>query len=324
MTREKVNFRVLLHGLVYFCRKFPAILAKPGWEFRHYDPNRASELLPAAAYLQRCDLAYSWGGRLTMGKFLSVAKLLQKKHLIMFWCGSDTLLAQQDYAKGRVDPWVAKQIHWAGSPWLADEVRAMGLRCEYVPSTWVDVPATVPAMPAKFSVLAHLSSAARVELYGIDHLFEVAKKMPQIEFHVVGILPGETLRAPDNVKVHGRVPSMNPFFHQTSVLWRPVRHDGLSFVALEALAHGRHVLWSYSFKGVTVAKDAVSGYQEIQRLYDLHIQGKLPVNQAGAEYIASHFTPDRIRESILSRWKQIIESQASAPGAQYCGDQSIS
>jgi glycosyltransferase involved in cell wall biosynthesis len=321
MTRERATLRVLLHGLVYFCRKLPGILSSPGWELRHYDPNKFHELLPAAAYLQRCDLAYLWGGRLTMGKFLSVARLLQKKQLIMFWCGSDTVEAYKDYEAGLVDPWIAEKVHWAGSPWLADEVRAMGLQCEYVPATWVDVPAALPPMPAKFSVLAHLSSATRVSLYGIDLLFEVARKLPNVEFRVVGILPGESLRGPANVKIQGRVPSMVPLFSETSVLWRPARHDGLSFIALEALGHGRHVLWSYPFKGATVAKDAVSGYQEIQRMLDLHLQGKLEINRIGADHIASNFTPDRIRENILSRWRQIITSQAGAPEARYCGDQ---
>jgi len=324
MPLKASSLRILLHGLVYFCRKFPALLRSPGWEFRHFDPNRLSALLPAFTYLGRCDLAFCWGGRLTRGKFLSVARLLEKEKLVMFWCGSDTLGAREDYEAGRTDPWIAERTHWAGSPWLAEEVRAMGLRCEYVPLTWVDVPHVLPPMPRKFSVLAHLSSAARLELYGIDHLFAVARRMPTVPFHVVGILPGETLRAPENVTVHGRVPSMTPFFEQTSVLWRPARHDGLSFVALEALGHGRHVLWSYPFAGSRVAKDAESGYVEIQRLEDLHLQGKLEVNRAGSDYIASHFTPAVIRDGILSRWKRMVESEAGAPEARYCGNRPTS
>jgi len=176
-------------------------------------------------------------------------------------------------------------------------------------------------MPKEFSVLAHLPSASQVELYGIDHLFEVARRLPQIKFNVVGILPGESLRAPANVTVHGRVPSMYPFFRQTSVFWRPVRHDGLAFVSLEALAHGRHVLWTYPFPGCLVAPDAISGYQEIQRLYDLHCDGKLGVNQFAAEYIAANFSPPIIREGILARWKKIIQTPSGDTAARYCDDQ---
>lgn len=324
MANQENSFRVLLHGLVYFCRQFPALLSSPGWEFQHFDPNRFSALLPAVAYLRRCDLAHSWGGRLTRGKFLSMARLLGKDKIVQFWCGSDTLLARRDFETGRVDAWVAERVQWAGSPWLAEEMRAMGLQCEYVPSTWVHIPETLPPMPERFAVLAHLSSATRVELYGIDHLFEVARRMPQVQFHVVGILPGETLESPANVKVHGRVPSMVPFFEQTSVLWRPARHDGLSFVALEALGYGRHVLWSYPFPEAIVAKDATAGYEQLQRLHHLHQQGTLQINQTGADYIARHFAPALIREGILSRWKRIIESTVGLPEARYCGDRPTS
>src|SRR6266403_1239163 len=47
------------------------------------------------------------------------------------------------------------------------------------------------------------------------------------------------------------------FYKRASVVWRPVRHDGLSFMVLEALGHGRHVLWTYEFPGC-VKVDGVS------------------------------------------------------------------
>ena len=323
MVKKDSSYRILLHGLVYFCRKFPGFLATPGWEFRHFDPHQLLAHLPATLYLQRCDLAYCWGGRLSLGKFLAMARLLRKRKVIQFWCGSDTLNARKEYEEGRVDPWVAETIHWAGSPWLAEEVRAMGLQCEYVPSTWVEIPESIPPMPEEFSVLAHLPSASKVELYGIDHLFEVARKLPQIKFNVVGILPGERLEAPVNVTVHGRVPSMYPFFRNASVFWRPARHDGLAFVSLEALAHGRHVLWTYPFPGCTVAPDATTGYQEIQRLHDLHCDGRLQVSATSAEYIAANFNPRTIREGILTRWKKVIQSSSGGYAPGYCDEQAV-
>ena len=323
MLKMDCTYQILLHGLVYFCRKFPSFLATPGWEFRHFDPHHVSAHIPAALYLQRCDLAYCWGGRLSLGKFLAMARLLRKKNVVQFWCGSDTLNGRKEYDAGRVDPWVAETIHWAGSPWLAEEVQAMGVQCEYVPSTWVEIPESIPPMPKEFSVLAHLPSASKLELYGIDHLFEAARKLPQVRFHVVGILPGERLQAPANVAVHGRVPSMYPFFRNASVFWRPARHDGLAFVSLEALAHGRHVLWTYPFPGATVAPDATTGYQEIQRLYELHCNGKLQVNQLAAQYIAANFNPRTIREGILTRWMKIIQSPSGGYAPGYCDQQAV-
>lgn len=308
--------RVLIHGLAYFSRQFPDLLQSDGWAIRHFGTEGSANLAAMIGYLHRCELVYTWGGRITSGKFLSAARLLQKKKVVMFWCGSDTLEAWPDFVAGRVDAWVANKVHWAGAPWLAEEVRAMGLPCEYVPSTWVNVPSEIPALPAKFSVLAYLPHADRVDLYGIDHVLEVARKMPEIEFNVVGLQPGQKLTAPPNVIVHGWTADMLPFFRETTVVWRPVRHDGLSFMALEAMGYARHVMWSYPFPGSNLVKDAVSGYAEIQRLADLHATGKLQPNTEASRRIAEQFSPERIRDGILSRWRNIVESTGGEAGAK--------
>jgi hypothetical protein len=308
--------RVLIHGLAYFSRQFPELLKSDGWSIRHFGIEGPVNLAAMTGYLHRCDLAYTWGGRVTMGKFLSMARVLRKKKMVMFWCGSDTLEARPDYDAGRVDSWITNKVHWAGAPWLAEEVRAMGLPCEYVPSTWVRVPKEIPALPTKFSVLAYLPHVDRISLYGIDHVLEVARRMPSIEFNVVGLQPGQRLTAPANVRVHGWTADMTPFYRSSSVVWRPVRHDGLSFMALEALGHARHVLWSYPFPGARVAKDARSGYEEIQRLVDLHQSRNLNPNWEVSAEIAKQFSPESIRQGILSRWKRIVESTGDPAGAE--------
>jgi glycosyltransferase involved in cell wall biosynthesis len=225
----------------------------------------------------------------------------------MFWCGSDVLEARTDFEAGRVDPWITEKIHWAGSPWLAEEVRAMGLNCEYVPSTWVPAIEQIEDLPKKFSVLAYLPDANRVGLYGIDQVLEVARAMPQVDFAIVGLQPGQSLNTPANVTVHGRVSYLTPFYRNATVVWRPARHDGLSFMALEALAHGRHVMWSYPFSGAIHVRDASGGRIELERLYELHQARRLEINRGGAEFISQNFSPETIREGILSRWRKIVE-----------------
>jgi hypothetical protein len=295
-----------------------------GWEIRNYS-SRAAALPAMARYLLACDLAFTWGGRVTLGKFLAAARWLGKQNVVILWCGSDTLEARADFRKGRVEKWIASRTHWAGAPWLAEEVRQMGLPCEYVPVTWVRAVSNVPPLPAKFSVLAYLPDAARVNLYGIDHVLELARQLPDVQFTVVGLQPGQRLPAPDNVSVHGWAPSLVPYYLNATVLWRPVRHDGLSFTALEALGHGRHVLWSYPFGGSIVAPDAAAARVEIERLRDLHESGNLDVNHAGARFVAENFAPEKIREGILGRWQRIIgvaTLPAAEPSAQ-AGERSL-
>jgi hypothetical protein len=304
--------RVLIHGLAYFSQKFPAFLKTGGWEFRTYAPRWSVDLLVMTRHLYSCDLAYTWGGRISMGKFLSMARGIGKKKLVMFWCGSDVLEARAEFDSGKtVEPWIAEKIHWAGSPWLAEEVRAMGLNCEYVPSTWVPVVENPSPLPKQFTVLAYLPDAERVSLYGIDHVLEVARNMPSVQFDIVGLQPGQTLSVPQNVNLHGRVGDLTNFFRNSTVVWRPARHDGLSFMALEALAHARHVIWSYPFTGSFHARDAQTAQFELQRLLDLHETNRLDLNSSGAEYTVQNFAPHKIREGLLNRWNKIIESPAT-------------
>jgi hypothetical protein len=96
-------------------------------------------------------------------------------------------------------------------------------------------------------------------------------------------------------------------------LWRPTRHDGLSFTVLEALAHGRHVIWSYPLTGALLARDAATSRAELERLFDLHETNALDVNSLGAEFVACNFSPDKIRDEFLSRWRTIVESPSPAP-----------
>lgn len=301
--------RILIHGLADFVAKFPSMLETDGWDIRSYDLRRFSQQLAMARYLQRCDLAFSWTGRVTMGKFLSVTRLLGKKKVVLFWCGSDVLFAQKEYQERKgVEPWIAEQVHWAGAPWLAEEVRAMGIDCKYVPITWVKPVTTHTLLPQKFSVLCYTPTTERLQLYGIDQVLEVARALPAVTFNLVGLLPGQKLDAPQNVRLHGWIGDMTRFYHDATVVWRPTRHDGMSFMALEALAHGRHVIWSYPAPGITQSQNADTARLELERLLELHTRRNLELNYAGAEFVAKHFSPGVIREGMLSGWKNIIDS----------------
>jgi hypothetical protein len=315
--KQKDPIRVLIHGLAFFSRQFPAFLKSDGWEFRNYEPRWSAELVAMTHHLHRCDLAYSWGGRITMGKFLSMARRLGKQKLVMFWCGSDVMEARADYEAGKMEPWIAEKVHWAGSPWLAEEVRAMGLECEYVPSTWVPVVEHPSALPEKFSVLAYLPDAERVNLYGIDQVIAIARTMPKVEFTIVGLRPGQTLSVPCNVKLQGREPDMTSYYRNATVIWRPARHDGLSFMALEALAHGRYVIWSYPFTGAHFAREIEPARMELERLMALHHAKRLEINRVGAEHVARTFCPDNIRKNILTRWRAIVEAPELRGAAKY-------
>jgi hypothetical protein len=237
---------------------------------------------------------------------------LGKKKIVILWSGSDVVYARRDFDAGKTSPWVVEKIHWAVSPWVADEVRGMGIPCEHVQASFVPPVENPAPLPEKFSVLMYMPCIAKKELYGWDRMLEVAERLRSIEFDVVGLQSGDTLKAPPNVRVHNHV-NLPQFFARATAVYRPVVHDGLSFMVLEALSHGRHVLYSYPLPGCVHVTNADAACRELQHLQDLHESRTLNLNRAGMEIIQRDYHPQRVQARLLERWKRIILAPTTGP-----------
>lgn len=299
-------YRVVIHGLPHFSRKLESLLQCDGWDVRYHACQTLGDAAALVNDLRRADLAYTWGGRVSLGKFLASARLFGVRNLVMLWSGSDIFFAQEQCAAGKLNPWIAKKTHWAVSPWIADEARALGLACEFVQASFVQPVAEIAPLPQTFSVLSYVPNQEKSALYGWNEIQEVARALPEVKFNVVGVQNGSALEAPPNVHVGGWALDLTPHLRQSSVLWRPVRHDGLSFMVLEALSQGRHVLYSYPFAACMEATTAAAAIAEIKRLFALHQTGMLPINQTGVDRIAAEFAPEIVRGNLLRRWEEII------------------
>jgi hypothetical protein len=311
--------KVHIHGVAHFSRQIPDLLGADGWRITNHELRGSASLTRKVADLAGCDLVFTYGGRVTTGKFLAAARLLGKDKLVMFWAGSDVLYAKEHVARGgTVSPWIAKRIHWASSPWIAEEVRALGISCEYVPFNWAPAVEKPSQLPKAFSVLTYLPDAARTKLYGAGQILEVARAMPGTSFVLVGLREGQLAGVPPNLEVHGWTADLARFYQRAVVLWRPVQHDGMSFMVLASLAHGRHVIYSYPFPGCIQATSAAAARMELERLQELHETGQLQLNEPGMRIVDSEFRAEAIRVRVLRRWKAIIEERAVEAG-EPCG-----
>jgi hypothetical protein len=310
IQRKMVKRQVLVHGLVYFGRVFAEMMNGDGWEFSYFPDSGIGNLAAMARKLKSCDLVYQVGGRITRGKFLHAARSLGKQHIVMHWVGSDTLDAEKSVCEQGVDNWVVQRIHhWAESEWLQKEVEALGARCELMPFPSALVPDRPRPMPAEFRVLVYVPTVTRSELYGLDRVLQVARELPHISFELVGLLDGPIPDPPENLLIHGRAQNLNDFYRRASVVWRPVRHDGISWMVMESLGHGRHVLWSYPFPGCIQVKDEIEAREQITRLHSLHENGLLKLNEEGAQFIArGGYHPQVSRKKIHARLENILES----------------
>jgi hypothetical protein len=308
--RRQATRRVLVHGLVYFGQVFADFMSGNGWDFQYYPDQGLGNLLSMTNALRQCDLVYQIGGRVTTGRFLRAARILGKDRIVMHWVGSDTLDQREVAKTRRLDPWVLKTIHhWADSEWIFREVAALGISCDLVPLPSARVPDRPSPMPREFCVLVYVPSVERAELYGLDMILEVARQMPQVRFELVGLRDGPLSNPPPNMQFHKRIPDLAEFYQRASIVWRANRHDGLSWMVLEALGHGRHVLWTYPFAGCIQATSASEAAGHILRLHQLHQEGRLGINSEGACFIASsEYKPQRFRSKIHSHLENILDS----------------
>ncbi len=171
------------------------------------------------------------------------------------------------------------------------------------------MPAEASPLPEKFSVLVYVPMVERGDLYGLDRILQAARVLPHIPFELVGLYDGTINNPPPNLKIHPRIENLLEFYRRASVVWRPVRHDGLSFMVMEAMGHGRHVLWTYPFRGCLQVTEAEDAIHEIARLHDLHLQNKLDLNRDGVRAISEGgYLPHELRKRIHTRLEQLIEA----------------
>jgi len=134
--------------------------------------------------------------------------------------------------------------------------------------------------------------------------------LPQVQVELVGLRDGPVPNLPGNIRVHNRIPDLTEYYRQASVVWRPTRHDGLSWMVMESLGYGRHVLWTYPFPGCIQAATASEAAAHIRRLFQMHLEHKLGINEEGVRFIGtSEYCPRTFKTKILSRFQKILESQ---------------
>src|SRR5208283_3166303 len=134
---------------------------------------------------------------------------------------------------------------------------------------------------------------------------QVSRNLPHISFELVGLKVGRIQGAPGNLRIYGRVADLSDFYRRATILWRPVRHDGLSFMVREALGHGRHVLYTYPLPGCVQVYGTEDARSELLRLYELHQSRRLKINETRQRLVAQNYGKTHQKQDILSRLERL-------------------
>jgi hypothetical protein len=302
MNVEKPR-RILIIGYPYFVNRIQELAAGSDYQLLTMPKKGLQQWLT----LLRVDLIYLVGGDLRPNRFYNAGILLRKK-LIMHWVGSDILQMKEWLEKGRhFSPVLLKHaFHWAEVDWTARELQELGLKAQVVPLTPASFPTEVKELPAKFVVLIYLPPE-KEQFYGGAQMIQLANQFPEIVFLAVAASPTTSHPDwPENIIPVGWVDNMEELYREITVLIRFTEHDGLSFMVLEALANGRHVVWSYPFEGVKQATNYQQLAKAIQELYQAFHAGNLPLNQLGRSFVADNYQPGAVWQRIHQAMDRIL------------------
>lgn len=227
------------------------------------------------------------------------------KRTVAHWIGSDVMnLRSHVTRQGALPPFLSRQVdaHLADSPALQEELAALGLCSTVIRLLPKLIEAEVQPLPATPAVLSYWGDS-RAAFYGSDVFMSLAKAFPDMSFYVVGATGKNMDDVPENVRFLGNVADMDSVYRKATALFRFVEHDSLSAMVLEALARGRHVLYSHPFPHTA----RISGLQDAGRALEQIRQAPSP-NVEGANYVRRNFSRREEMRKLKAYYDRLLST----------------
>jgi len=308
---------IFLTGLTYFVEQL-GVTIFPACEYRLQTVNLDSihsyprRLLALIHQLLHAKLWYQIGGYTGRGRIFRLAHMLRIP-VVIHWVGTDVLSAIEYSSKSPQFVKVAKNlIHWAGAPWLVDELRSIGIESKFMPLPIPPLSDVLsqdpPPLPPNFTVLSYLPDT-RPGFYGADYIVRLATEFPDVPFLIAGGKGSYIVDKPPNIRFLGWVDNMGDIYAKATVVVRITEHDGYGGTIQEALSFGRYAVWTYPFPEVFQAKDYSSLSSYIQCLLDRHANGLLTINRRGREYMKETMHPTELATGIREGLAEILDMQ---------------
>ncbi len=297
---------VLILGLPYFGRMLAGRLRELGWQAEYLphpgsSPAGWARLAPKVA---RAGILYLISSRIDRGCPQDLMMRFRRKPVVIHWVGSDALEAVRAAARGPLSAaLVQSATHWVDATWLADELVPIGIRADYVALPIPVLESAPPPLPSEFHALMYLLADPHDrEVFDSETTLRLPAAFPGVHFTLIPPSP-ETLPAPlpPNLATPGHVHNMDALYRDTTVMIRLTAHDGMSFMAHEALSRGRYVIWTFPLPGAIQASGFEAVAAALQTLLDRHRAGTLGLNMEGRAATLAAFDPARVLAELDRR-----------------------
>lgn len=243
--------------------------------------------------------------------------------LLFYWTGSDVLRTVKLLSSDRpalrlwslpmVRILLRRSNHCVAAPWLVNELAAIGCKAESFPfptpteSFENSSKSSLKAWPANFTVLSYVPDHNYRNYCG-QEIIRLARRMPQVQFRIMGGEGRWCTNPPENVEFLGWTDALKEY-QRCVVLMRAVRHDALGGTVREALLCGRYVLYTYPHEHAellphpdTCADFEVKSEKRLADFFKRFKEGRLPQNVNGAEWVRDHLSESVLAKELAGRW----------------------
>lgn len=244
-------------------------------------------------------IIYHLGG--CSGLFCLLVRL-KGKRMVSHWIGTDVMRYHGKIGlMKRIGIWVHQHLvnlQLADSEIIQEELRSIGIESEVLRLLPEAIIGQVTPLPGKPVVLSYWDDE-RFGFYGGDIVIGLAKEFPEIKFVIARATGKGLVDIPQNVEFLGMVDNMTELYQNSTCLIRIPEHDGLSAMALEAMANARYVIYNHKLPCTYFAADFNAARKALEEI----LKQQQP-NIEGADYIKKNFSIDY----EAARLKKLMEN----------------
>ena len=293
--------RVLVVGFRRLAQPLAARLTNDAWSCNYSESGGTLASITS-------DIVYQVGGGPIVYPRLLAASRAAGTPVIKHWVGTDVLRTVLPHVRKQ---YLANKVnHWAVTQWLADELRAAGLGIEakVVPLSVLQQTEPKPLPPPPLTIVIY-APASKWAFYRGPLMLAIAEKFPDVRFLVVAH-DGTGVTATPNVSFLGYRSDMAEIYARSHAVLRFVDHDGLSYMVMEAMEAGRHVIWDRPMRGVRLIADVPGIEREIAALDRELRAGVLEQNEEGRAYTRATYLDSLVADQIRQEFEAVSDAGA--------------
>jgi|TARA_R110000737_G_scaffold222262_1_gene237529 hypothetical protein len=293
---------VLINGLSHFGSKLKDDLreADPSGKYiflRTYDSKWAQLLF--ILLLPFAKVVISFNGVSTRSGSLTKV-LSRKKKLIMFWHGTDALLAKERYDNKTIyREYIDHAVHFSDAPWLLDELSEVLPNSEVLDFKTIEIDPIANNFES-VQVLTYIPDN-KEEFYGLDWVLEAAINHPEVSFNIMG-KSGEDETLIQNVSYLGWIDHQKSleFYKNSPIFLRLTQHDGNALSVAQALSYGAEAIWTYPHPHCHLVENKE---QFILKISELIQQKKMDLerNQSNIDFVSTHFNKKNVMANFIKK-----------------------